>query len=142
MEQLNFNTMKNLKSTLYPHNRVSTYNNKNNTEINHYPVYSKQENKKNIKCLDIFNINSEINYINNEFLDKENKVLTNYYSYPQKKMNNKQNKSIKNNILFDQYSSKEHLQSKDYLYYLQSQRNTYDLKDKNMKNLFYSDNLK
>ena len=54
-------------------------------------------------------------------------------------MNNKQNISIKNNAILEQYSLKDHLQRKNYLNHLQRQRNTYDLKQKNVKHLLKTD---
>ena len=140
MEQLNFNTMKNPKNNLYQQNRVANYINKNHTKINHYSIHSKQENKNNLKNLNIYNNNSESNNQNNEVLENETKHLTNNYSYPSRKMNSTRGNSTKNsNNILQQYTSKDNLQSKYYLNYLQRQRNTFDIKEKNMKNIFYSD---
>jgi len=60
MEQLKFDVMKSQKNNLYSDNRISKYKKKNNTEINPYPKYSKQENQVNIKNLNFFNSNNPI----------------------------------------------------------------------------------
>ena len=145
MEQLDFNNIKIPIKNIYPQNRISNYNKKNQIEIKSFPEYTIQENKKPNKSLSIFKLDNSINpqtsYQNNENILRQNTVLTNYYSYPVRKNNSRQNNiSNRNNNLFQQYSLKTNLQSKNYLNYLQFKRNTYDqYNDSNIKNKINSD---
>ena len=144
MEQLKFDVMKSQKNNLYPDNRISKYKKKNNTEINPYPKYSKQENQVNIKNLNFFNSNNpiiqDINQKNNDKIIKDNKSIMNYYSFPTRMKNSRVINSNKDHLM-EQYSLRSNYQNNYYSNNLQKKRNTYDYQDKNIdiKNIIYSD---
>ena len=136
MEQLDYNTTKRQKTYLYSNKKASNYIKKNYTENNSYLENSKQDNKKNLTFMDNRNLIEKAisNNNNNNNMKRENNPLTNHYSYPINRINSQvTNSNRNNNSLMEQYSLKKNLKSKNYLTYLQNQRNTYDNPHKNLE---------
>ena len=138
MEQIKYNFVNRTKKSLYSHKSVSNYN---QLSQKNYGDYLKQNNKLNVKSVSIYNPNnpliSEISHQNDNNVISNNlgkdmvEQITKYYSSYSSKNNNSKNKySYIQEDLVNQYSRKQNLQSKNYLDYLQTKRNTYDYKDK------------
>jgi hypothetical protein len=138
MEQIKYNFVNRTKKSLYSNNSVSNYN---QLSQKNYGDYIKQNNKLNVKSVSIYNSNnpliSELSHqnVNNLVANNIGKDMVDqiekYYSPYSSKNNNSKNKySYIQEDLVNQYSRKQNLQSKNYLDYLQTKRNTYDYKDK------------
>ena len=142
MEQINYNFVNRTKKSLYSHNSTSNYN---QLSQKNYADYLKQNNKLNVKSVSIYNSNnplkSEISHQNTNNLNANNigknmvELIAKYYSSYSSKNNNEKNKySYIKEDLVNQHSLKQNLETKSYLDYLKTKRNTYDYQDRTIGN--------